>query len=61
LESFVINVAFLSKLSRILACQLERRIAAQRAAPVVKQNREGEFPLLDLTIHYIVHLVFNQL
>jgi hypothetical protein len=61
LESFVVNVAFLSELTGIFTCQLERRIAAQRTAPVIKQNREGKFPLLNLSVHNIIHLVLDQL
>ena len=61
LESLMVNVAFLTQLLRILTCQLEGRIATQRAAPMIEKDREGEFPLLDLCGHHIVHLVFDQL
>jgi hypothetical protein len=61
LESFVVNVAFLLELAGIFTCQLERRIAAQSTAPVIEQNREGKFPLFNLSVYNIVHLVLDQL
>lgn len=46
---------------RIVACWLERRVAAENATPVIQQDRESEFPLLDLSGHYVADLVLDQL
>jgi hypothetical protein len=60
-KPFLVYVTLLSQFGRVFTCQFEWGVTAQCTAPVIQQDWEGEFPLLYLTVHHVVHLILDQL